>query len=763
MTFSTMTTSTINGTQTISSGEIQSNNSYDQLIVGGTLNVSGGLRNNPNGHIYNNGTLNNRGQVSNYGSVVNIYGVINNQSGGVLYNSNYLGNVLGTLNNYSGGVVINQGAFNNYGSLNNSGILSNQAGLLYLDAGGSIVNDGLLINESYGRVVNNGTINNNSSSLISNLSDAILNNFGALNNSGTLVNSARGYLNNYGSLNNGGTIRNLADSLINNLSGGTLNNAAGATISNSFLFRNQAGATIVNDGVIHNYENGGLGNGGLLVGTGSFDGNGTNVSGGVIHGGDSSGGLYSGTLTFSSGTLFNSGSLINVSLGQGALVSNFGTASGNFVGSGASEIVLSGGTASADTVSAGGILTVAEGGSVAGETILSGGEIIVSGGSATDLTLAQGALVDFAGVDYSAGETVTVNGGQLEVFDSNGNVLASAGLYGGTYRGASYTVANDGSGHALVSVAICYLEGTQILTPTGEVKIETLKAGDTVVTRFGGLRKIRWIGRQSFRGETIKGDWKNIPVHIRAGALGDNVPSRDLYVSPGHSMLVDGTLLLAKHLVNGITITQGWIPEQVEYYQLDLGGHDCVLAEGAWSETFADGGALRDEFHNAADFVARYPNVRAPDAVSLCAPRPEKGEALAKGLSPILARAGLQAPGKLRGHVDKVHGGFKVEGWAQDLSAPDFPVTLEVLHDGVVLGEVLACDFRPDLQKAGIGRGYHAFTFVSPIRLTVEMHVGLSVRRKCDGVLLGMSVDIKRETPAAVSPLSQLPRLHVVA
>jgi len=116
------------------------------------------------------------------------------------------------------------------------------------------------------------------------------------------------------------------------------------------------------------------------------------------------------------------------------------------------------------------------------------------------------------------------------------------------------------------------------------VNVETLRAGDTVVTRFGGLRKIRWIGRQSFRGETIKDDWSSVPVHIRASALGDALPSRDLYVSPGHSMLVDATLLLAKHLVNGVTITQGWVPEQMEYYQPDLGGHDCVLAEGTWSE-----------------------------------------------------------------------------------------------------------------------------------------------------------------------------------
>jgi hypothetical protein len=136
---------------------------------------------------------------------------------------------------------------------------------------------------------------------------------------------------------------------------------------------------------------------------------------------------------------------------------------------------------------------------------------------------------------------------------------------------------------------------------------------------------------------------------------------------------------------------------------------------------------------------------------------------LAKGLIPVLARAGIKAPGKLRGQVDKVHGGFKVEGWAQDLANLDLPVTLEVLHEDVVLGEVLACDYRPDLQKAGIGRGYHAFTFVSPIRLTADMHAGLSVRRKSDRATLGVNAEIKQGSLTVAVQPSQPPRLHVVA
>ena len=657
-------------------------------------------------------------------------------NGGLLYNS-------GTLVQKARGTLLNSGGLTNYGSLAVSG---------------GLINYGVLQNVGTASLPTAGTLTNAAGATLNNVSGGLIQNFGTIENYGT-INNATGYavLNNFGLLTNAGTINVAPDAFFNN-DAGTVSNATGAVIDGAI----KNGATVVNDGVIRNSGGAQLFNAGTVAGTGTMYGTLFNLAGGVIQGGDLVGGTYSGTLSFQSATIENHGTIRNASLNQGAVLSNYGTASGTLIGSGASEWVIGG--ASNEVVSAGGTLTVVSGGSVSGDTISSGGELILAGGSASDLTLADGASLDFTALRWNSGETVTVSGPLLEVLDSAGDPLATVTLANGWMpNGATYTVSDDGFGHVLVSVAICYLEGTQILTPTGEVKVETLKAGDTVVTRFGGLQKIRWIGRQSFRGEALKGDWKNIPVHIRAGALGENLPARDLYVSPGHAMLVGQNLLLAKNLVNGVTITQSWIPDQVEYYQLDLGAHDCVLAEGTWSETFADGGTLRDEFHNSADFTARFPNVRAPDAVSLCAPRPEKGEALAQSLAPILARAELKTSGKLRGHVDKVHGGFKVEGWAQDLAHPDFPVTLEVLHDGIVRGEVLACDFRSDLQKAGMGRGYSAFTFVSPIRLSADMHPGLAVRRKSDGALLGMNAEIKKAASTVDVKSSQPPRWPVVA
>jgi hypothetical protein len=234
-----------------------------------------------------------------------------------------------------------------------------------------------------------------------------------------------------------------------------------------------------------------------------------------------------------------------------------------------------------------------------------------------------------------------------------------------------------------------------------------------------------------------------MPVCIRAGALGDKLPARDLYVSPGHSMLVDGNLLLARNLVNGLTITQDWAPPEIHYFQIELDSHDCLVAEGAWSESYADGPGLRDKFHNFAEFAALYPNhPPAVEHVPLCAPRPEYGMKLDAALRGVVARAGAGLkPGKLRGWVDVVEAPWRIEGWAQDMTRPELPVLLEVLLEDRVIGTVLACQHRPDLAKSGIGQGRCAFALTAPFRLRPEMLPSLRLRRAGDHAELPRSQD----------------------
>src|ERR1700689_4367979 len=56
-------------------------------------------------------------------------------------------------------------------------------------------------------------------------------------------------------------------------------------------------------------------------------------------------------------------------------------------------------------------------------------------------------------------------------------------------------------------------------------------------------------------------------------------------------------------------------------------------------------------------------------------------------------------------------------GWAQNLDHPEAPVCLDILVDGVLVGQVLASCYREDLERAGIGSGRHSFEFTLPPEL----------------------------------------------
>ncbi len=322
-----------------------------------------------------------------------------------------------------------------------------------------------------------------------------------------------------------------------------------------------------------------------------------------------------------------------------------------------------------------------------------------------------------------------------------GSAAKDGGGGGGSFdadllKPAAVAGTHAGDGEVIIT-ELCYLRGTRILTAAGAVEVETLRIGDAVMTRFSGIQRIRWLGRQSYAPEFIARNPAKWPVCIQACALARGVPERDLYVSPGHSMLLGDTLVLAACLVNGVSVVQVRPEVEVNYVHIELDAHDCVMAEGAWSEAFADVPGMRAQFQNAAEFDALYPEAPRTEVLMLCAPRPERGAALAAAIAPVVARAGVGL-GLLEGYVDSVRG-WRIEGWARDLHYPELPVLLEIRARGRRLGRVLACDWRDDLPAAGKGRGRCAFSFASPVELTAEVLAGLEVRRVVDGAVVPMA------------------------
>jgi hypothetical protein len=134
----------------------------------------------------------------------------------------------------------------------------------------------------------------------------------------------------------------------------------------------------------------------------------------------------------------------------------------------------------------------------------------------------------------------------------------------------------------------CFVTGTAVATPNGSVAIETLKAGDMVTLSDGGAAPVRWIGRKAVATRFADAA-RAMPIRVKAGALDEALPARDLLVSPCHALHVDGLLIQAGALVNGVSILRETaMPETFTYYHVELDSHALILTEGVAAETFVD-------------------------------------------------------------------------------------------------------------------------------------------------------------------------------
>ncbi len=167
------------------------------------------------------------------------------------------------------------------------------------------------------------------------------------------------------------------------------------------------------------------------------------------------------------------------------------------------------------------------------------------------------------------------------------------------------------------NIVICFLPGTRIATPGGEVAVEDLRVGDPVRTADGREMPVRWIGRQTV--STLFRDEVDLPIRIRAGAIDDNVPCRDLLISPDHALLIDDVLVHAGALVDGLAVVRERdLPATFTYYHVELSDHSLILAENTPAETFIDN-ADRANFDNWREYQALYPDGSA--AVEMPFPR----------------------------------------------------------------------------------------------------------------------------------------------
>jgi len=216
----------------------------------------------------------------------------------------------------------------------------------------------------------------------------------------------------------------------------------------------------------------------------------------------------------------------------------------------------------------------------------------------TGLTTSNGAIIidgDNDYMEFAADDSLPDPATQQELIDAISNT--SDWVLG---NGAGNNNPNS-TGFALTFPdVICFVAGTKIATPLGDVNVENLRVGDLVITKDNGLQAIRWIGHKEITGARLFAYPHLRPILIRKDAFGLGLPSQDLYVSPQHRMLLTGhkvrlmtgyseTLSAAKDLINGTSIIQQQSTVETTYYHILFDQHELVTANGALSESFYPG------------------------------------------------------------------------------------------------------------------------------------------------------------------------------
>ncbi|MEL6690882.1 MAG: Hint domain-containing protein, partial [Pseudomonadota bacterium] len=225
----------------------------------------------------------------------------------------------------------------------------------------------------------------------------------------------------------------------------------------------------------------------------------------------------------------------------------------------------------------------------------------------TDLAEANAAIfIDGSEDGETGGDTIALNGQAAlsdVVYDVGNPENGTITLTDGTL----VTFSN-------IENIICFTPGTMIATPYGARAIETLVAGDLVLTRDHGPQPLRWIGQR-----TVPAEGRFAPIEVGPGVLGEG----SLLVSPQHRMLFSGyraellfgeseVLVAAKHLVDGQAVRVS--PRgHVTYIHMMFDAHQIITANGLLTESFlaADQGLAALDDGSRDELFEIFPELRS--------------------------------------------------------------------------------------------------------------------------------------------------------
>ena len=256
--------------------------------------------------------------------------------------------------------------------------------------------------------------------------------------------------------------------------------------------------------------------------------------------------------------------------------------------------------------------------------------------------------------------SVTPGGATLNIFPSVGHgashsitLIANTGT---SYVGKHVNYFSDGVGgfDVFLTDTPCYAMGTAMLTPDGEVAVETIQAGDSVMTVTDGRlvpETVIWTGLREIDLSRHPAPEAVAPIRFQ--------PARSVTISRGAicccrriiACSSTASLIPAKLLVNSMTIVRDLSANSVSYHHIELARHAVLIAEGVEAESYLDTGN-RAYFSNAGLATILHPEFGINEHLrcwetDACAPLIVRAEAVKPVWERFAARAvalGFRAP-----------------------------------------------------------------------------------------------------------------------
>lgn len=202
--------------------------------------------------------------------------------------------------------------------------------------------------------------------------------------------------------------------------------------------------------------------------------------------------------------------------------------------------------------------------------------------------------------------SVSNNNGNTNILTDNGKTITVQGnfydyttqnnLYQSTQNGNLYISSTPQNNTGTDGVLVCFLSGSMIRTPKGDVAVEDIQIGDKVIAfdwknNKDIVRPVVWVGkaRAVVRPE-LPDDEAGWPVRILKDAIADGVPYKDMLITAEHCLFFKDRFVPVRMLVNGVSIFYDKSITSYDYYHVETEQHSVITADGMLTESYLDTG-----------------------------------------------------------------------------------------------------------------------------------------------------------------------------